>query len=254
MNVPADRFKFSASTLATLAAVVSVAIGLSIASPSGVMVLMLLALAALFAVWFKAGIRTGRWLWVDPRAALNQVEGGVWLSAVVVLVPVTALVGFASLLTNMAPSEPPSISFGEVPLQNERAVNYSNPEMQQRFRRALEAANIPHRTYERQGKEFVAWSRQHDEAVQKIDALILQGPLPSGRNVWFSEPTQQKRFTDWLSEQRISYEIVTSDGKPYVVWDETGGDALERYRQVQTMDCERKKTNKAERAAKKQGC
>jgi hypothetical protein len=254
MNAPADRFKFSASTLATLAVVVAVAIGLSIASPWGVMVLMLLALAALFAVWFKAGIRTGRWLWVDPRAALNQVEGGVWLSAVVVLVPAIALMVFASLLANMAPSELPSISFGKVPIEDERGISYSNPDTQQRFRRALEAANIPHRAYERQGKEFIAWSRQHDEAVQKIDNLMWQSPLPSGRNVWFSEPTQQKRFTDWLSEQKISYEIVTSDGKPYVVWDETGGDALERYRQVQPMDCERKKTNKPERAAKKQGC
>ena len=254
MNVPADRFKFSASTLATLAVVVSVAIALSIASPWGVMVLTLLALAALLGVWFRAGIRTGRWIWVNPRTALTQVEGGVWLSAVVVLVPAIALMVFGSLLANMAPSELPSISFGEVPQQDERAVNYSNPEMQQRLKRELEAANIPHRTYERRGKEFIAWSREHDEAVQKIDKSVMQGPLPSGRNVSFSEPKEQQRFTNWLSEQKIGYEIVTSDGKPYVVWDETDGDAFKRYRQVQLMDCERKKTNKAERAAKKQGC
>ena len=81
------------------------------------MALTLLALPALLGVWFRAGIRTGRWIWVNPRTALTQIEGGVWLSAVVVLVPAIALMVFGSFLANMAPSELPSISFGEVPQQ-----------------------------------------------------------------------------------------------------------------------------------------
>lgn len=58
---------------------------------------------------------------------------------------------------------------------------------------------------------------------------------------------QGTRFRQWAT--RLLREHLVKGHTPYVVWDETGGDALDRYRQVQPMDCERKKASKAERAS-----
>lgn len=249
-----DRFKFGAPVFATVAVVLTVTIALSMASPWSLLVLALVAMAVLLAVWFRAGIRTGRWVWLDPRGALNPVEGLTWVSAAVILVPIIALTFFGSSVVSLAGLEVTYGAFDEGPLRDERATHYSDSGMQQRLKRALETSNIPHRVYTRDGKEWIAWSRQHEDVVQKIQKERVMNAVPSGRNVSFGSPEEQQRFIDWLIDQKIGYEVVMYGDKPVVVWAEAGDDVLERFARHQLIDCHREAVDKAKKATKKPRC
>ena len=115
--------------------------------------------------------------------------------------------------------------------------------MQDRLKRALEAAKVLYRVYSRDAKESIAWSRQHDEAVQKIEKEKVLGAIPAGRNVSFDNPAEQQRFIDWLTEQKIGHEVIVWHGRAIVVWAETSGDALERFTQHRMADCRRKEVD-----------
>ncbi len=249
-----DRFKFKASAFAVFAGVFGAVFALSTVWPWTLMLGGLLAVAALFGVWFRVGIRTGRWFWLDPRSAFTQGEGVVWISALVVFVPVITLVVLGSAMVHLPTSEPASVARDLNLYEGDRGVSHSNPETQRRLKLALQAAGIPHHVKERHGQEFIMWSRVHDEAARKIENEIQAGPLASGRNVSFGDPEDQRRFIDWLGGEKIGHEIVMSEGKPFVVWAADHPDALERFRQVRTPECERPNVDKAKKRAKQQRC
>jgi hypothetical protein len=250
-----DRFKFKASAYAVFAMVFGAVFALSTIWPWTLLLGGLLAATALFGVWFKVGIRTGRWFWLDPRGAFTQGEGLVWISALVVFVPVITMVVLGSVMVHLPSNEPAGVARDGNPFEGDRGVSHSDPETQRRLKLALQAAGIPHHVKQRPGgPEFIMWSRVHDEAVRKIENDIQAGPLASGRNVSFGDPEEQRRFIDWLVEQKIGHEIVMSQGKSFVVWAADHADALERFRQFRTTDCERPNFDKTKKRAKRQRC
>lgn len=121
-----NQFKFSTSTIAYLAAVVILAVTLLVTSPLATTVLAAVAVVALLVVWFKAGIRNGRWVWLDPRAALTQGEGAVWLSAIAMFIPVIALLVLASGMAHLHGAEFRTTELGAIPFPGERAVHHSD--------------------------------------------------------------------------------------------------------------------------------
>lgn len=248
-----ERFKVKASTLAYVAVVVVLAVALLFTSPAAMPITALVAVVALLTVWFRAGIRSGRWMWMDPRTSLTQGEGTVWLSAVAMFVPAIFLLTFVGGIAHFSDFRVQTFGSGELPLRGERAVSHSDPEAQQRLKRALESANIPHRIFERDGQEFVAWARQHNDAVEEIQRTVDKAPpMPAGRNVSFENPEEQRRFTEWLTAQKIGYEEVDFHNRRVVVWGETSGDVMERFMQQRTADCVREEAKPAKKG--KKGC
>lgn len=245
------RFKFKPSAYAIFAMVFGAVFALSTIWPWTLLVGGLLAVTALFAVWFKVGIRAGRWFWLDPRGVSTQGEGIVWVSALVVFVPVITMVALGSVMVHLPDGEPATFARDGNPYEGERGVSHSDPETQRRLKLALEAAGIPHHVKERHGQEFIMWARVHDEAARKIENEVQAGPLASGRNVSFGDPEEQRRFIDWLVAQNIGHEIVMSQGKAFVVWAADRPDSLERFKQFRTADCERPNLDKAKKSAKR---
>lgn len=123
-----------------------------------------------------------------------------------------------------------------------KAVNYSNPVMQQQFKDALAKAGVPHTVKTQNGKEYVQWRPEHSPAVEEIEGQISGGSLPKGRNASFADPAYQAKFKDWLTRKGVAYEVVSVRGSEYVVWDEAArGDLVQEFSKELAAPCPRKR-------------
>jgi hypothetical protein len=99
------------------------------------------------------------------------------------------------------------------------ATFYADPAEQAAFRAALDRAAIPYKLQMRDGKEMIHWEDQYNSDVEKIKTHLFGPTIRSNSNISFSDPEQQKAFTNWLTERSVKYDVVRSRGKDYVVWE-----------------------------------
>lgn len=108
------------------------------------------------------------------------------------------------------------------PVSTKRLISqsnsYSDPDKQHRFKDALRQAAVPHEIYTgADGREYVKWSGEHSDAVEKIQISLFGEPLPEGRSIHFGAPYND-RFKKWLTDSGIPFTTRLSDGKEYVIW------------------------------------
>lgn len=246
-GVAVDAFSTTRQTFAFLAILALVELAMVLVFPLLVVVLGVLAALLLVLVWMKSGIRTRKWLWWNPAAVpLTQAEGAVALSAAIMFCAGMLVAGyeaarFASgerefltgyIFRQMRAGAPPSRPVGT------RAFSYSDAAMQQQFKDELAKAGIPFTLEVKDGKEFVAWTPEHNAAVEKIERKLRDDPAAGGRNVRFGDPEMQEEFKEWLRKRGIAYEVVTTRGEEFVVWKEGPKDLVRQFMESRgTTDC-----------------
>lgn len=222
-----------------------------IAVTAGLMVLLspflLLALGGLSAVvlivvWLRTVVR-GR----NVIAPFGAAEGALALSALLFVIGgamaggmMVARVGLPesfSLFRAMLPfdSTPKGARIGS------RSVSYSDPDTQQRLKDELARAGVPFTTEAREGKEYVAWPREHDTVAEAVQKRIHEGPFPGGRNGHFPDAKLQKDFTDFLKRKGVRHEVVKTRGEDWVYWEATPDDLVKEFMTRRGVDCGKKK-------------
>lgn len=197
-------------------------------------------------VWMKAGIRTRKWLWLNPVSVpLSQVEGAIALSAALMFAAGILVTGYEAiryasgerdLLTgyafrHMLGSQPSSPPLGS------RSTSYSDAAMQQRLKNELDKAGIPYSLDVTDGKEFIKWSAEHNAAVEDIQRRKVDAMFSDGRNASFPDLALRQEFTDWLTRRGITYEIVISSDREFVVWDAGPNDLVRQFMEGRSVDC-----------------
>lgn len=259
---PANPARPDRSAVAYIVALAIVCLTLLLSAPFSLVPLGAVALTVLAVVWAKAGIRTGRWLWLRPGAVLRSSERAAWSASLVVLVFGAGALAYGGMLMRST-GVPLTFTIGPfAPSVGTSAVSYSNPETLQAAKDALKAAGVPHTVELRDGKEWLTWEPKHNEAAEKVMQAVRGGPLPNGRNISFGDSAREAQFTAWLTQRGVPYRRVDSHGKSFIVWegDETSDrlmDAFDRDQlqqlQAQPKDCPKTATSAAQRSAKK-GC
>jgi len=98
------------------------------------------------------------------------------------------------------------------------SVMYEDPGKQAAFKSALKDAGIEYSTYVgKDGHEYVQWSSDHRDDVNRIIRRISGEPLPEGRHVRFGPP-HHEMFKKWLTNNAIPFTTQLSDGEEYIVW------------------------------------
>jgi hypothetical protein len=242
-----DQFSFTRQTAAFLGILAVLELAFVLVFPAVSVLFGALAVPLVILVCVKAGIRTRKWLWWNPAAVpLTQAEGAIVLAAVLffsagILVTGYEAIRFASgerdLLTgyafrHMLRSQPSSPPLGS------RSSSYSDTAMQQRLKDELTKAGIPYALDVRDGREFIKWSVEHNAAVEDIQRRKVDTMFSGGRNASFPDPAQRQEFTDWLTQRGIPFEIVTSGGKEFVVWDRGPNDLVRQFMEGRrSADC-----------------
>jgi len=248
-----EPFKFSRQTIAFLCVLAAVEIAIVLIFPVVAVLLGVLATALQLFVWLKTGIRSGKWLWWNPAAVpLTQMEGALALSAALMFSVGVLEAGYeASRLavgTKVVLSGLiwPYLETGRMPSSDPNephSVSYGDPESQQRLKDELKKAAIPYTVETIGGNEFVAWTREHNAAVEEIQRKI-EYEFTAGHNISFDDAKLQQEFVDWLKKRGIVSDIVTRGGKKWVVWTK-GPDDLVRQFMKETSPCPRPKAEKA---------
>jgi hypothetical protein len=223
-----EQFKFTPQAIAFLSVVAVLAIAVTVLAPLAAVALGALAVVLLPLIWLKAAIRSGKI--VTPFTA---VEGAIALSALLLVGAGISVTGYVmwrigtghavSLAGAMLPGIRPGPPVGS------KSVHYSDPDRMQRLKDELAKAGVPYTVQNREGKEFIAWPAQHNATAEAIDEKLRNKPWPNNRNAFFKDPDLRKQFTDWLTEKGIKHETVMTHGEPYIVWEESGGDAAKDF-------------------------
>jgi len=262
-TVPTNTRPLDRGALAYVLALTIVCGVLLLLVPAALSLLGVLAAVVLAAVWVKAGLRTGRWFVLRPGSVMTTVERSFWTTSVVIVFFGLAATVYGTFLVRPAgePFRLP-LSFGDPPVGT-RAVSYSDPQMQEALKRALESSGVPHRVEKRDdGKEWISWLPKDNDAAERVVRAVVGDPLPSGRNVSLGDPGDQAEFMGWLSKRGVPHKQVISHGKPFVVWDgdETSEKLMEEFLRDQTartqarpQDCA-KGTPGATEGSTKKGC
>jgi hypothetical protein len=83
----------------------------------------------------------------------------------------------------------------------------------------LKQAGVPHEIYIGYGnREYVRWKAEDSARVHNIQVSLFGEDPPEGRSINFGAPYAE-RFKKWLTENRIPFTTMLSDGKEYVVWE-----------------------------------
>jgi len=94
----AEPFIFTRQTAAFLGVLCALELLVVLVFPLLSIVFAVLALALLVVVWFKAGLRTAKWLWWRPAAApLTQAEGAIAVSAAVLVAAGVLMTGYEGI-------------------------------------------------------------------------------------------------------------------------------------------------------------
>jgi hypothetical protein len=259
-----DPFTATRQTIAFLGFLAVLELAIVLVFPAVSVLLGAVAVVLLAFVWMKAGIRTRKWLWWNPVAVpLSQFEGAIALSAALMFAAGIFVTGyeairFASgerdLLTGYAFRHLRPGPETSRPVST-RAVSYSDPGMQQRLKDELAKAGIPYALEVTDGQEFIKWSAEHNAAVEDIQRRRVDAMFSGKHNASFPDPALRQEFTDWLTRRGIPFEIVTSSGKEFVVWDRGPDDLVRQFMESRpTPDCPPEAAASASGKAKKPRC
>jgi ABC-type transport system substrate-binding protein len=250
---PAEPFVFTRQTAAFLGLLGALELLVVLVFPLLSLVFAVLALALLIVVWFKAGLRTRKWLWWRPATApLTQAEGAITVAAAVLVAAGALVTGYEGIrftsgktdfLTGYiwwhlrqsaeAPQPPP------VRTRGARGTGYSNRDMQQALKDELAKAGIPYTLETRDGTEFVMWTEEHKAAVDGIMRKLHEGPARM-RSVSFESPATQEEFKQWLLKRGIAYETSKTGDREYVSWKDGPADLAMQFMRERTVPCEKK--------------
>lgn len=234
-----DPFSFSRQTGAFVAVIAVMAAAVFLVFPLASAFFGAIAALLLAVVWVKRGARTGHWLRNRAGVApLTQAEGAFALSAAVLLLPgvlvvAQAAVSFASgertFMTGLVwqawvdkEGKPRLLP------ANTRAVHYSDADKLKRLKEALTNAGVPYTVETKDGKEYVGWTSDHAAAADEIERKVREGPFPGGGNAAMPAELQQE-FRDWLAKKGVANEVVKSDGREFVVWEQASGDLVREF-------------------------
>jgi hypothetical protein len=244
--MPVDQFSFTRQTIAFLGILAVLELAIVLVFPAATVILGVVAVMLIAFVWMKAGIRTRKWLWLNPVAVpLSQAEGAVALSAAVMFAAGILVTGYEAiryasgeknLLTGYAFRHMLRSQSSSPPLGS-RSSSYSDTAMQQRLKDELARAGIPYSLEVTDGKEFIKWSVEHNAAVEDIKRRKVDTMFSGGRNAAFPDPALRKEFTDWLTRRGIPFEIVNSSGREFVVWDRGPDDLVRQFMEGRSVDC-----------------
>jgi hypothetical protein len=233
-----EPFSITRQTIAFLGILAAFELAVVLVFPLVAVVFGALAALLLLMVCVKAGRRTRKWLWWNPVAVpLTQFEGAIVLSAALLLATGILVIGyeairFASGERNMLTGYAFRHMLREAPASrpvSTRAVSYSDPAMQKRLKDELDKAGIRYALEIEDGKEFIKWSAEHNTAVEDIQRRRVDAMFSGGHNASFPDPALRKEFTDWLTRRGIPYEVVTSSGMEFVVWDKGERDLVRQF-------------------------
>jgi hypothetical protein len=222
-----EPFQLTRQSVTFLALMAGVALVVALAAPFGSIALGAVALIAIGAVLTKAMMRTRQW-W-----PLTAVEGTVALCGLVLVIGGLGVVGYS--MVRLGTGEPLRMMVGWPHMDpsrvgvSTRSVSYSDTDTQQRLKDGLREAGIPFTVKMQDGKEFVGWPAEHNAAAEAINEKVREGPFRAGRNAHIPDPELHKQFVGWLEKKGIKHEVVRSDGKDYIVWDQGGGDAVREF-------------------------
>ena len=229
-------------------------------APVALIVLMPIFLVAMAIVWARAGLRAQRWFWINPRLVLTETERSVWTSAVVIVGFGIVAIALAIHLSNVGRSIPFQMPWFELAPRlpaglpgGSSSTTYGNADSQARFKQALEAANIPYKLVTRDGKEWVSWAAEYNNAVEKIrDKVDGFGMMPK-RSVHFPDKNHERSFVEWLTKREIPHKVLELHGESYVTWEgeHDTADLMQQYMDVRAADCNRKDVAKAPATRKK---
>lgn len=257
-----EPFTFNRQTIAFLCVIAAVELVIVLVFPLLAIALGALAALLLPIVWIKTGIRSGKWLWLNPVAVpLTQFEGALALSAALLLSVGALEVGHEALRVASGKRDLLTGYFfpliGAGPPSERRigssSVNYGDPGTQQQLKDALTKAGIPYSVETRDGTEYVVWTSQYNAAVEKIQRE-MEEPFTAGHNVSFDDPKQEREFREWLKKRGISNEIVTSGGKKFIVWKDGPKDLMMQFMDENSSRCPRDKPASAPGKAKAPRC
>lgn len=248
-----EPFRLDRQAKVFLAVLVVLALALIPLAPFAALAFGALSLVVLCIVWLIALARNRRLF-----GPLTQTEGALALAAGTFAVGGALVVVYSILM--LGAGNAMMLSHAMLPFSftekgpraiGESSRHYGDASTQQRFKEALAKAGVPFETRTREGKEFVAWSQAHNEAVEAIHKQVLDGPFPDGRNARFDDHALQKEFADWLTARGVKNEIVKRHGEDWVVWEGQENLAHEFMTTRPTRPCkDDKKTAQAPGSAK----
>jgi len=223
-----DAFSFTRQTAVFLAVLGAIELIVVLVFPLLALVFAVLALVVLVVIWLKTGLRARKWLWWNPAAVpLTQVEGALAVSGALLLGVGLLVTGNEALsyatggrtllggviwqLMRPAPPDAPR------PV-GKRGTYFSNPDRQQSLKDELARAGIPYTLEITDGKEFVQWSQEHDQAAEAILRNVQGDVAPGKHTVAFEDAATRDEFKLWLLARNIRFEAVEVGNKHYIAW------------------------------------
>ena len=236
-------FSLDRQALAFLAVIALVAISMVFLAPFVLLALGGLGVVLIVVTWLKAAIRARKVL-----APFGPVEGALALSSLLLVIGAAAVSGL--MIVRLGLGEAVSLGGAMLPMTvsgprpGPRSVWYSDAATQQRLKDGLTKAGIPFRTRMQDGKEYVSWEHEHDEAAQRVseearNTDLVNNPASNRRSVSWGSAETQKDFIAWLDKRGIKSAIVPRDGKQYVEWEEKAEtrEIMEAFFKDRSKDC-----------------
>ena len=257
-----DPFIFTRQTAAFVALLCVVELVAFVVFPILSLVFAALGLAMLLLVWFRAGLRTSKWLWLNPvDVPLTEAEGAVAVSAAVFIVAGLLVIGhegtrFAAgkrdLLTGYVWQFIRPVEFSRPPFET-HSTSYSDRDTQQRLKDALAKAGVPFKLEKKDGKEFITWAEEHTRAVEDIVRKLDDRPSPGKRSVSFQTPELQQAYKQWLKKRGIAFEVVRAHDREFVTWKDGTDDLPMEFMKERSAACDGKASAKADGKAPTKG-
>lgn len=220
-------FSLDRQALAFLAVIAVLAAAMVFLAPFAVMVLGGLGVLLIVLLWLTAAIRARKAL--PPFGA---IAGAVALSSLLMVIGAATV--SALMIVRLGFGE--AVSLGGMmfpvggPRPGPRSTWYSSPEMRQGLKDGLAQAGIPFRTRMQDGKEYVVWDHEHDDAANKVKDALHARPS-SASSVSYSDPKTQQRLKDELARAGIPFTTSTGEGREYVNWPREHSAAVARIQE-----------------------
>lgn len=214
-----ERFALDRQAKAFLAVLVVVALAMIPLAPFAALAFGALSLVVLCVVFLIALARNRR-----VFGPLTKAEGALALSAGVFAIAGALVVAYSVIMLGTGNAWLLTQRMLPMPLDRPVAAgkssrHYGDAGTRQQFKDELAKAGVPFDIETREGKEYVAWSQEHNEAVEAIHKRVLDGPFPSGRNARFGDPAQHREFADWLTSRGVKHQTLKRDDGDWIHWE-----------------------------------
>lgn len=216
-----EPFRLDRQAKVFLAVLIVVALALIPLAPFAALAFAALSLVVLCVVFLIALARNRRLL-----GPLTKAEGALALSAGVFAVAGALVIAYATLM--LGTGNAMLLSHAMLPFSfttdgprpiGKSSRHYGDAGMQRQFKDELAKAGIPFDVETREGREYVAWSQNHNAAVEEIDKRVSGGPFPSSRNARFGDAALQQEFADWLTKRGVKHETLKRDDGDWIHWE-----------------------------------